>query len=37
MTGAPLSPAVGLYLIIAVIVMGCLWWLVDRANSEGRQ
>ncbi len=37
MDSAPLSPAVGLYLMIAVIVVGCLLSLIDRANREGRQ
>lgn len=36
MTGAPLSPAVGLYLIISALVIWGLLVLVDRANCEGQ-
>ncbi len=36
MTDAPLSPEVGLYLIIAALVIWGLLTLADRANREGR-
>lgn len=37
MTGAPLSPAVGLYLIISALVIWGLLVLVDRSKQESEQ
>lgn len=37
MTGAPLSPAVGLYLIISALAIWGLLVLLDRSKQEGEQ